>query len=203
VGPCRLAFGTVVAAGTILRKDEIRTGRLLLADNTGKKINMDFVKGRYHQLGRIVANNLIYIANLMALKVWYGRVRSQFISENFSENLYEGLKTNLNSIIFKRMASLKNFCLDNSEESICQKWSEMEEVFHKLKDYEGDAEKRDAFLGRIEHAIAASGKDYISVIKGLPREVAKSGASWLQGLVDDMLNQLQIGPQRRDGQGGR
>lgn len=203
VGPCRLAFGTVVAAGTILRKGEIRAGRLL-ADNTGKQINMDFVKGRYHQMGRIVDNNLIYIANLMALRIWYGRVRSQFISENFSENLYEGLKTNLNSVIFERMARLKNFCLDNSEKSICQKWSDMEEIFHRLTDYEGDAEKKDAFLRRIEHAITASGKDYISVIKGLPREVAKSGTSWLQGLVDDMLNQLQIsGPQRRDGQGGR
>ena len=29
VGPCRLAYGTTVAAGTIVRKDELRPGRLL------------------------------------------------------------------------------------------------------------------------------------------------------------------------------
>ena len=203
VGPCRLAFGTVVAAGTILRKDEMRSGRLL-ADNTGKQINMAFVKGQYHRPGRIVENNLIYIANLMALRIWYGRVRSQFISENFSKNLYEGLKTNLNSIVFERRARLKKFCLNNSEKNISPKWSEMEDIFHMLKNYEGDMEKRDTFLRHIEHGIAASGKDYIKVIKGLPRAVSKSGTFWLQSLVDGIIHQLQNRiPEIKNGQGGR
>lgn len=190
VGPCRLAYGTVVAAGTILRKDETRPGRLL-AGNAGKQINVKFVKTRHNQPGRILTNNLIYIANLMALEVWYRWVRSQFISEDFSSPLYEGLKKNLAGAIAERKQRLKQFLGDCREENARQKWSNMEEVFHQMKGYEGDLSKRDAFLERVGHAITTYGKDYIQVIKGLSETDARLGTAWLQGLVDEIVARLQ------------
>jgi hypothetical protein len=80
----------------------------------------------------------------------------------------------------------------------------MEDIFHMLKNYEGDMGKRDTFLQHIEHGIAASGKDYIKVIKSLPGAVSKSGTFWLQSLVDGIMHQLQNrDPEIKNGQGGR
>ncbi|NOQ19408.1 MAG: hypothetical protein GQ571_05495, partial [Desulfobacterales bacterium] len=66
VGPCRLAYGTTVAAGAIVRKDELRTGRLLLG-RTEKGGSLPYKPGRYRNEKRVVVNNIVYIANLIAL----------------------------------------------------------------------------------------------------------------------------------------
>ncbi len=72
VGPCRLAFGTVVAAGSICRKDELRSNRLLYVGSS-RTFNVEFSSERFLQSGRILANNIAYIANLLALSRWYGK----------------------------------------------------------------------------------------------------------------------------------
>ncbi|NQT10729.1 MAG: protein GlmU, partial [Desulfobacteraceae bacterium] len=95
VGPCRLAFGTVVAAGTIYRKDELRPQRLIF-DKPGKGGNIAFTADAYRGIKRIVTNNIIYMANLTALMQWYIHVRTQFISDDFPEPLFVGLKEKLN-----------------------------------------------------------------------------------------------------------
>ena len=64
VGPCRLEYGTVIAAGTIHRKDELRPDRLIFGGG-GKSGNVPYDAGRYHGEKRILTNNIIYIANLM------------------------------------------------------------------------------------------------------------------------------------------
>ena len=58
VGPCRLAYGIVAAAGTINRKDELRTGRLIFG-GAAKGGNIPFTPGVYRSEKRIVINNII------------------------------------------------------------------------------------------------------------------------------------------------
>ena len=48
VGPCRLNFGITVAAGTIVRKDEIRENRLVFGGE-GKGGNVPFEPGKNHE----------------------------------------------------------------------------------------------------------------------------------------------------------
>ncbi|UCD31374.1 MAG: protein GlmU, partial [Desulfobacterales bacterium] len=98
VGPCRIEFGTIIAAGSICRKDELRPGRLLI-ELPQKVSNVPFVPGMYRSIKRVVINNIVYIANLLALIQWYHHVRSQFISDDFPEPLFDGLKEKLNMII--------------------------------------------------------------------------------------------------------
>ncbi|MGD9262241.1 MAG: protein GlmU, partial [Desulfobacterales bacterium] len=86
VGPCRLGYGITVAAGTIVRKDEPRCDRLIFGGE-GKGGNIPFTPGRHRNDKRIIVNNTIYIANLIALKQWYYKVRTLFISEGFPESL--------------------------------------------------------------------------------------------------------------------
>jgi UDP-N-acetylglucosamine/UDP-N-acetylgalactosamine diphosphorylase len=81
VGPCRLAFGTVVAAGQVLRRDVEIPGRLVLdpVPPTGER---DYDPSRIGRIGRIVTNNLIYLGNLLALSAWYEQVRRRWMEQD-------------------------------------------------------------------------------------------------------------------------
>ncbi|MDL1967010.1 MAG: protein GlmU [Deltaproteobacteria bacterium] len=204
IGPCRLAFGTIIAAGTINRKDELNPGRLIFG-GTGKGGSVPFTPGVYRSEKRIVINNIIYIANLMALMQWYNHVRSMFVSKDFPQSLLDGLNEKLNMAIKERVKRLGELCLkmpdpdigkETSERLMCQKnelrdrWSEMEEAFKTNKNKKGDLRIRDLFLETINRGINKSGRDYIPVIKSLSVENATQGTKWLQGIVDDITAQI-------------
>ena len=219
IGPCRLAFGTVIAAGTICRKDELRPQRLIF-DNAGKGENIVFTPGAYIGIKRIVINNIIYISNLTALMQWYINVRTRFISDDFPEPLFAGLKEKLNMAIDERIKRFKDLCdkmqdvaasdqyLANDKLSsivVRQKHelyrmrTRLEESFVELRDNAGDQALRDIFLERIDIGIKKWGKDYIAVIKGLESKDSKTGTMWLQGIVDDItIKLLEIIPSFRN-----
>jgi UDP-N-acetylglucosamine/UDP-N-acetylgalactosamine diphosphorylase len=209
VGPCRLAYGTTVAAGTIVRKDELRPGRLLYGDNLNAG-NRSYSPGRYRSEKRVVHNNIIYIANLIALGQWYRHVRSQFISEYFTEPLLAGLEEKLNRAISERVNRLEALCdkiqmslemetkiegkpekssaaLRQKQEWVIQ-WPRMKDLLNQSRAETGAASDRDAFLENVQKGIKKNGLDYISVIQGLPASDAAVGSRWLQGIVDRVVN---------------
>ncbi|MDL2121992.1 MAG: protein GlmU [Deltaproteobacteria bacterium] len=179
VGPCRLAFGTVIAAGSIYRKDELRQGRLIF-EGLMRSGNIAFTSGIYRSLKRIMVNNIIYIANLIALMKWYLHVRSKFISDNFPDVLFDGLKEKLNMTIDERIRKLKDFCQNQPD------FDGIEDSFNKMRLNEGDRSLRDTFLKHIDSGIQKSGMNYISVIKGLENKSSELGTKWLQGIVDSV-----------------
>ena len=204
VGPCRLEFGTVIAAGSIFRKDELRPERLLLG-GMGKSGNIPFMPGKYDNIKRITVNNIIYIANLIALEHWYRHVRSQFVSDDFPEPLFDGLKEKIDMAIAERIHRFKALsqkmsnsvrdyqypAKENSSPLILQqknelhkRWAALEENFNFRRKTEDKRNLRDIFLEKIDSAIKTSGKDYLSVIKGLSIEDKNTGTRWLQGIVD-------------------
>lgn len=202
IGPCRLAFGTTIAAGTINRKDELNTGRLIYG-GAGKRVSIPFTPGVYSSEKRIVINNIIYIANLMALMQWYNHVRSMFISQDFPQTLLDGLIEKLSMVIKERVKRIGELCLkmpdsdiakETPEKLMCQKkelrdrWPAMKGAFKANN--EGDLSIRDLFLEAINCTINISGRDYIPVIKDLSAENAAQGTKWLQGIVDDITTQI-------------
>jgi bifunctional UDP-N-acetylglucosamine pyrophosphorylase / glucosamine-1-phosphate N-acetyltransferase len=204
IGPCRLAYGTIIAAGTINRKDELNPGRLIFG-GVGKGGSVPFTPGVYRSEKRIVINNIIYIANLMALLQWYNHVRSMFISHDFPQSLLDGLKEKLNMAIKERVKRLGELCLKmpdpdianetserlmNQKNELRDRWPEMEEVFKTNKNKEGDLNISDLFLETINREIKMSGKNYIPVIKSLSVENAIQGTKWLKGIVDDITTQV-------------
>jgi UDP-N-acetylglucosamine/UDP-N-acetylgalactosamine diphosphorylase len=210
VGPCRLAYGTTVAAGTIVRKDELRPGRLLFGGNL-KAGNRSYSPGRYQNEKRVVHNNIIYIANLIALGQWYRHVRSQFISEDFTKPLLAGLEEKLNRAISERVNRLEALCTkiqtppemetkkggkpENPSPAMKQKqdwvtqWPRMKDLLNQSRAETGEARDRDAFLENIRKEIKKNGLDYVSVIQGLPPPDAAMGTRWLQGIVDRVVNE--------------
>jgi len=184
VGPCRLAFGTTVAAGTICRKDELRTERLIFG-GPSKSGNMPFTPGDNRNIKRILTNNIVYISNLTALMHWYSHVRYQFISTDFPEALLEGLKEKLDSAIAERIKRLREFCERN--EKTCAaigKWSEFGNCFISTYSMEETMPLRDSFLEIIASGIGKHGKEYLTVIKNLNDEESNTGTQWLQKIVD-------------------
>ncbi len=183
VGPCRLAFGTVTAAGSICRKDELRPDRLIF-EGLRKSGNIPFMSGIYQSLKRIMVNNIIYIANLIALMQWYLHVRSKFISDDFPDVLFDGLKEKLNMAIDERIKKLKEFCQNQPD------FYGIEESFNKMRLNEGDKSLRYTFLKHIDSGIEKSGMNYISVIKGLEDKSSELGTKWLQGIVDSVTEKI-------------
>src|SRR5512137_1854447 len=77
VGPAVIGYGTVIAAGTDCRKDCPEGSKLLIGENnafTEKTFHMCF----YGSINRRVYNNILYLANLLALRQWYIHIRQPF-----------------------------------------------------------------------------------------------------------------------------
>lgn len=206
VGPCRMAYGTIIAAGSIYRKDELKPDRLL-ADGGVRRARMPYTPGLYRNVKRIVVNNVVYIANLMALRQWYGQVRAQFISQDFPQSLLNGLKEKLDMGIDERIKRLKAFCLkmpesadkyaesagDQASESLLKqkkalydRASDLAFFFEEARNREGEARLRDPFLEVIGTGIGEKGKSYIPVIKSLEGKDAYTGVQWLSGIVKEI-----------------
>jgi UDP-N-acetylglucosamine/UDP-N-acetylgalactosamine diphosphorylase len=203
VGPCRLEFGTVTAAGSIVRKDELRPNRLLIG-NMAKGGSVPFSPGVYYNIKRITVNNIIYIANLIALEHWYTHVRARFLSDDFPKPLFDGLKEKLDMAIGERIHRLKalsqkmfdsmqadphtkeneSHLVLKQKTELFKRWTQVEECFKSQRNTEENKGVRDVFLKKLDLGIKTSGRDYILVIKGLSVEDTKAGTDWLQGIVD-------------------
>jgi hypothetical protein len=189
VGPVRLAFGTTVAAGTILRKSELRPDRLIFG-GVAKAGNIEFQPGRFSSTGRIIKNNLVYIANLMALHQWYRRVRSLFVGQRFPETLLAGLLENSRRVVAERTRRLKELgdkMAQCGDSSLSNRWPAMDEALHSRLGSEGDLRLCDSFLEAITSLLGREGKDYLAVIKALSPQATEQGTAWLQGIVDDTV----------------
>jgi len=208
VGPCRLAFGTVIAAGTIFRKDELRPGRLLFGGVT-KGGNLPFVPGVYRGFKRIVINNIIYIGNIIALNHWYRHVRSQFISENFSAPLLNALLEKTRMVIDERIRRLADLATNLSESTgtqknqppkdapsrtlvqqteLYQRMTVIQSIFEHMRDNDGDVRMRDTFIGQLTRNLNLHEKDYILTINALDLETKFIGTKWMQGIVDAVVS---------------
>jgi len=204
VGPCRLEFGTITAAGTICRKDHLQPGNLVF-ETIKKSGSIPFTFGIYPGIKKIVFNNIVYIGNLLALEQWYNHVRTQFISNDFPELLLNALKEKLSMAIDERIGRLKTlsqkmpgsvkeyqkFAKENASPQILKqkkelynKWTEMEDHFRSLKNREVEERLKDMFLETIRLGIKNNGMDYVSVIKELKSKDKEHGSRWLQAIVD-------------------
>jgi UDP-N-acetylglucosamine/UDP-N-acetylgalactosamine diphosphorylase len=211
VGPVRIAYGVVVAAGTIVRKDLLREGRILLGQASPSK-DLPFHQGLYANVPRIIRLNTFYIGNLMALRRWYTDARSLFMTASSLEQcMLEGAVAVLDRAIDERirrlaqvaermpqsMERLRAITSGRGSEKILQRkqelserWNNMERVFREGPDSETDPARKEAFLPILERAIQEQGRHYLSVISSLSESDTEAGTAWLQGIVDDLVERI-------------
>lgn len=210
VGPVRIEYGTVVAAGTIVRKD-IREQNSMLLGNPAIARSIPFYANTYSNLSRIVKLNTVYISNLIALRRYYLDIRSLFIrNDNMEEELHKGAVDKIESAIEERIKQLEQLAnkmprsIEIQEERVIkssekaglkkkeffERWQDIRETFKNCLDESGDSSKEGIFSQFIENSIARNGKEYIVVIKSLATEESLAGTSWLQDLVDSINRKI-------------
>ncbi|MFA6172518.1 MAG: hypothetical protein WC334_08555 [Kiritimatiellales bacterium] len=175
VGPARIAYGCVVAAGGICRKDVLEENRLHIPAAPAEKTVL-FEPGVYKNTGRIVKNNLIYIGNIRALKAWYESVRVHFIRDEFDRACHEGALANLDLILKERIQRLEQVAGKAGDSS--NGWKNIRaELEAPLKTAVGAD-----LIKEIEKADKAN---YVAAIQNFS-EGARAGATvWLQSIVDE------------------
>lgn len=207
VGPARLGYGTVIAAGVVYREDCPEGGKLLTAGGL-ERADSIFYPGLYWHIARRTLNNINYVANLIALRQWYLGVRSQFFQEDFmSRQLYEGALEKLDLAIDERINRLKALAhkmpqsvelyqrimkgkdpqgLVNQKKELFNNWQEIEDILLSSREKMHEGSDRDAFLEAVARGREEKKNDYVKVIQGLDKQWSAKGTEWLQGIVDEI-----------------
>ncbi len=208
VGPVRISYGTVIAAGTVCRRDCVEPKRLVTERDT--TIRKDyFHAGFYGDINHRVYNNICYIANLLALRQWYFHVRQPFFQvQDMGSELYAGAMDKLDIAIEERLKRFKvlsgkmemsielgiNLLRKEGKENLfkqkkefSENWPKLEATFTEGREKTVGLKNRDEFI-RIVHDRIKDYNDYIKVIQGLDRNVSVLGTAWLQNIVDHVTN---------------
>ena len=200
VGPVRIGYGNVIAAGSILLTDYAMDNKLIIGTSHPGEVR-DLIPAAYPRLNQIVANNIIYLANLAALEEWYIHVRKGFLeARELGGFLYEGLLEMLASARKERLKRLKAMAEKVSQPTgkdlnqqaaatrreFCSSMARMEEIFHDGAGADVVGDRRERFLAGFEKAAASRQTVYVETIQALPSEVSNLGVQWLRGIVSGL-----------------
>jgi bifunctional UDP-N-acetylglucosamine pyrophosphorylase / glucosamine-1-phosphate N-acetyltransferase len=197
VGPRQIDYGTVIPAGTICRKDIIPPGLLPRYVNYLPPGN-DGIQRKFYL-------NVLYIANLLALKQWYLHVRQEFFrKQKFGIGLYEGAIAVLGDAVTERLKQMGLFLSatatslpaasgrrkksrpDNSGFTIRElllKWPQTEAYLCSAAEEGLGRKKKEAFVKIIQRELARN-NSYLEAITSLTAAQYMIGSDWLHQVVD-------------------
>lgn len=203
VGPLRIEYGVVVAAGVILRKDVLKSNVVVLGEK-GVPGQVPFVKGYYPNIKRVFELNILYIANLIALKNWYSEVRLKLFRDLHLQQLFRQGQSKIELGIKERIKRLEEVVeklpksieieqkikgkLDNFYSTkILNCWDAIKEELNKYQEIKGDL----SLINEITKELPPdSSQDYVKVIKGIPPQKKAVGTAYLQGVIDELKNRI-------------
>ncbi len=200
VGPVRLGYGNVVAAGSVLRRN-YPGDHLLIVEKAGENIEKDYIPACYPNFSRVVANNILYLANLTALEAWYAHVRKPFLERKpFGLLLYAGVLEQLAAARKERLKRLKAMAekavLPSPKEGREEELRNREEFFRqtgfledlfsgKMPDVlDAASPVREDFLSTFEQGMLDNRSNYIKAIQSFPVEKSSLGTAWLNRIVN-------------------
>jgi UDP-N-acetylglucosamine/UDP-N-acetylgalactosamine diphosphorylase len=205
VGPLRLGFGNVVAAGTVLREDVTEDCRLIVGKpHRGGVIPRP--SRSYPDLTRIVRNNFLYLANLAALGRWYADVRRAFFQgQEFGEQIFAGLLEKVAMAGEERIKRLQAMAgkmvrpeggsgtedggLSPRREFV-RNLDQACALFSSGSATAGGSLHRDRFLSAFSDHKRDHGGSYIESVKSLPARVSKEGTLWLEAIVQGLSGRV-------------
>ena len=184
VGPVHTGFGTVVAAGAVLRSDVDDDGLLVIPDAPPGHVR-PVSRHSYRQLPRLLERNLTYVASLDALEAWYRGVRRPFFDDQeLGAEVYAGALAALASGRAERLKRLKALIghLDDTDPGR----RELRERAPELLGGFGhrDVGVPDVLAAELDAARAAR-LSYVPAVKALTADARTAGVRWLQGIVDE------------------
>jgi len=179
VGPLRIGYGNVVAAGSIIRRDCTEEGRLIVP-KAPRPLHIPYSPGRRAGTAGILAKNLLFLGNLGALRVWYEKVRRPFFQEEaWGPRLLEGALEMLDLAVGERLRRLGEI-LETRDAVL----PALEELFRNPDPGGKAPQEGRRFLEAVEKE-ADKGR-YLDCIRGLPSSVSRQGTLWLEGIVSGL-----------------
>ena len=199
VGPLRMGYGNVVAAGSVLREDVPQENQFIISKKHPGKI-IDTTPKTYNRLANIVRNNILYLANLIALEQWYVHVRQPFFNnQEFGDLLYDGLIDKLSLAKAERIKRLKAMAekmpdslelnghkgeIAVAKRDFYEKREKVCELFTEKDPIIKEPGERDHFLTGFYNHKKETSSSYIDVVQSLPIGVSQEGVKWLNQIVD-------------------
>jgi UDP-N-acetylglucosamine/UDP-N-acetylgalactosamine diphosphorylase len=206
VGPRRIEYGSVVAAGTICRRDITRQDKLIFGSTTRLPCEFDYKPLHNEDISQILLNNFTYLGNLHALYCWYKYVRRLFITTNqFDRACYKGTLLALNTMLAERVQRLSELVnnlinsLENAKkkygkklpahpfahyQQFIKKWPKITLTLEYNSSSNIAMRQRNNFLTNLDEKIKSS---YLETIKNLSLKEKKIGTLWLQSVVDSIV----------------
>jgi UDP-N-acetylglucosamine/UDP-N-acetylgalactosamine diphosphorylase len=193
VGPIRLAHGTVVAAGSIVRRDQTDPGYLLFGALAQSCAARPYQPGIHGTIRRIAANNLLFIGNLIALREWYRAVRIRFLGANpFHEAAHTGALLRLDGMIGERIRRLDEVVErianspDKAARQLCETWpSRKDRIISALP---ADNADRDAVLAAMPGPYTPG--DYVATIQSLTPGAREHATAWMSAMIEHSVGTI-------------
>ena len=212
VGPCRIEYGTIIAAGTVYRRDIGEPGQLVFGQFSRPVGQAAFEPGLYGSVRRQVAANLAYIGNLRALSAWYRQARAPFLSRTpHGARCLEGAVSAIETMVAERLSRLGELAA-KMPDSVARARARSAEAAGEAifvdqarfaERWPGAAKRirtvavdgvatadRDTVLAAL--ARAGESGDYLAAVKALTPEARAAGTRWLQAIVDAVANAGQV-----------
>lgn len=207
VGPLRMGYGNIVAAGSVLREEVLQENQFIISKKYPGKI-IDITHKTYNRLAHIVRNNILYLANLMALKQWYVHVRQPFFNnQEFGNLLYDGLIDKLSLAKAERIKRFRamaekmpdSIALNGHKGEIAvakrdfyEKKEEICELFTENDPIIKEPGERDRFLAGFCNHKKETSNSYVDVVQSLPIGIAQEGVKWLNQIVDGIWQRATV-----------
>jgi UDP-N-acetylglucosamine/UDP-N-acetylgalactosamine diphosphorylase len=197
VGPARIAYGCVIAAGGVCRQDVLEENQLHVPAVPVEQ-TIPYNQGVYKNIGRIVKNNLLYIGNMYALKAWYQNVRVLFIRDEFDRACYDGALANLDLIVSERIKRLAEFAdkMDLSSQMLERMDGDFSTCAKKQREFSGVWKTLRVRLEASHETVApaellndigtVAAAGYLTAVQNLSEDSRAVAVAWLQSIVDEV-----------------
>lgn len=208
VGPVSVAYGTVMGAGIIQRRDVDVPGRLITGEE-GRSGSVPFNTEVYGKVDRVLHHNLAYIGNIQALQVWYTHVRCQWMTLPWQQRLHASALKALDRIYRERCKRLKDLTqrIEKSVSHLEAKGAEgpaltqqknwllrCEDVQAFLQAWSPEGSGPPSWVASVLEALNVPERPYLETVQGASETVQNQIRDGLQGVVDAAVR--WIGPQQ-------
>ncbi len=202
VGPCAIAFGTVIPAGQVWRGDVTVPGHLVAKPAWAKAVDMAYDPRAYPAIDRVLRNNLRYIGNLAALDAWYRVVRARFMLDDpFQAACHAGARRRLAEMLDERMQRLaelagkveRSIALAEpkpstaSQRAFVDRWPAMQAALNQRL---AGRDTADVPVEVLDLVASLPKRDYLPAIQGLPPEAAQRITAWLDAWPTEFVGRL-------------
>jgi UDP-N-acetylglucosamine/UDP-N-acetylgalactosamine diphosphorylase len=159
IGPRKVGFGAVVAAGQVLR-DDVNEGHLVTSQSV-RAVDRPLDPSHLDAVSPRADRNAEYVGNLVALREWYRQVRLARENRGARRTVLEAASSTLDACIAERVTRLDAFLAERGASA-----SQL---------------KLDGFD---PCPLALDGpEEHVEWVHGLSESDAQAGADWLRGIV--------------------